>query len=75
MLQYFFYVLATEGSKSLKSEASECNKQETTSADPDLNIINSYLEDASEIRAVPEAFYPTLQLVFRIRIGVDIGTC
>jgi hypothetical protein len=56
----FFYVLATEGSKSLKSETSECNKQETTSADPDLNIINSYLEDASEIRAVPEAFYPTL---------------
>jgi hypothetical protein len=48
----------------LKSEASECNKQETTSADPDLNIINSYLEDASEIRAVPEAFFPTLQSVF-----------
>jgi hypothetical protein len=59
VLQYFFYVLATEGSKSLKSEASESSKQETASADPDLNMINSYLEDTSEIRAVPEAFDPT----------------
>ncbi len=70
-----FYFLATEGSKSLKSEASESGKQETTAADPDLNMINSYLEDTSEIRAVPEAFYATLQLVFRIRMGVDTGTC
>jgi hypothetical protein len=69
----FFYVLATEGSKSLKSEASECSKQETTAADPDLNMINSYLEDTSEIRAVPDAFFPALPSVFWVRIGVDTG--
>jgi hypothetical protein len=57
----------------LKSEASESSKQETASADPDLNIINSYLEDASEIRAVPEAFFPALPSVFRIQIDVDTG--
>jgi hypothetical protein len=61
----------------LKSEASECSKQKTTAADPDLNMINSYLEDTSEIRAVPEPFFPPYNRFFgfesawRPVIGVD----
>ncbi len=56
----------------MKSEASESGKQKTTAADPDLNMINSYLEDTSEIRAVPVPVFGFESARIPV-IGVDTG--